>query len=214
MPWRTFGAPGPCSAAAVVPGAALGRRLGLLALLRGGGGARAALPCARSARSAGAPRRVRGARWRLGVARAAARCSLRRQRAAASAPRRRSSARRLLGGGLLARSARRSAPRRRRPPRRRGSLGRSRRRLGCLSSAISYRFGRCRCRARARWSGRGPGRAWRSLRPAVFSSSPVACWKRRPKILAPLGRDVLDELVVAAGRAAPWRCHAGVVLAQ
>ena len=39
-----------------------------------------------------------------------------------------------------------------------------------------------RCRAGARRSGRGRASRLALRRPAVFSSSPVACWKRRPKI--------------------------------
>ena len=48
------------------------------------------------------------------------------------------------------------------------------------SVSASGRHGRVDARAGARRSARARGRAWRSRRPAVFSSSPVACCMRRP----------------------------------
>ena len=85
---------------------------------------------------------------------------------------------------------RRPAPRQRARPRARPRLGRRSRRgssaSGCSRgrlgvSAISIGCGRGRCRARGRSvSARARSRLAEPT-PAVFSSSPVACWKRRPK---------------------------------
>ena len=187
-------APSPRSAAAATAAAAFAlraqaRSAALLGVRAGGLGALDVRALARA--------RLRGARLAAGAWTGSA-ARARRQRPRRQ-PRRSAAVRVGLGG--------RRSPRR---PRASGvSSGSS-----AVSSSSAIRSSRCRCRAGGRRSAPARGRASAPRRPAVFSSSPVACWKRRPKSSRRAVVDVLRASSCRRARAVRWRSSLLTVLSQ